>query len=355
MKQAIQQRALELGFDNCRITTATPPDHSAEFQQWLAEKRHGEMAWIERNAAKRVNPQIVLAGAKSVIALAVNYGENVRESDNALANHKSKIENRKFGVVARYARFKDYHDVIAERLKLLAEFVNGLGGSNTRSLWYVDTGPLLERDLAQRAGLGFIGKHTNLISRSLGNWFLLAEIVTTLELEPDVSEKNRCGSCTRCITACPTNAITAPFQLDARRCISYLTIELKGSIPVALRPAIGNRIFGCDDCLAVCPWNRFAREGGLMKERARADLDAPHLLELLALDDAGFKKRFAGTPILRTKRRGLLRNVCVALGNVGDGTALPALKKASEDFEPLIAEHARWAIEQISSRTEKQS
>jgi epoxyqueuosine reductase len=353
MKQAIQQRALELGFDDCRITTARPPDHRAEFLQWLAEKRHGEMAWIERNAAKRVNPQIVLAGAKSVITLAVNHGKDVRESDNAPANHKSQIINRKFGVVARYARFEDYHEVIAERLKLLADFVNGLGGSGTRSLWYVDTGPLLERDLAQRAGLGFIGKHTNLISRSLGNWFLLAEIVTTLELEPDTPGKNRCGSCTRCLTACPTNAITAPFQLDARRCISYLTIELKGPIPVALRPAMGNRIFGCDDCLAVCPWNRFAREGGMMKQHARTDLDAPDLLELLALDDAGFKKRFAGTPILRTKRRGLLRNVCVALGNVGDETALPALKKAADDFEPLIAEHARWAIEQIPERSEK--
>jgi epoxyqueuosine reductase len=355
MKHSVHQRALELGFDDCRVTTATPPDHSAEFQQWLVEKRHGEMSYLERNAAKRVNPQLVLAGAKSVITLAVSYEHDICESDNASANHQSQIINHKFGAVARYARFKDYHEVIAERLKLLAEFVNGLGGSNTRSLWYVDTGPLLERDLAQRAGLGFIGKHTNLISRSLGNWFLLAEIITTLELEPDTSEKNRCGSCTCCITACPTNAITAPFQLDARLCISYLTIELKGSIPVEFRSAIGNRIYGCDDCLAVCPWNRFAREGGMMKEHARANLDAPDLLKLLALDDDGFKKRFAGTPILRTKRRGLLRNVCVALGNVGDENALPALKKAAGDVEPLIAEHARWAIEQISARAEKQT
>jgi epoxyqueuosine reductase len=353
MKHSVRQRALELGFDDCRVTTATPPDHSAEFQQWLVESRQGEMGYLERNAHKRVNPQLVLAGAKSVITFAVSYENDICESDNAPANHKSQIINHKFGAVARYARFKDYHDVIAERLKLLTEYVNGLGGSNTRSLWYVDTGPLLERDLAQRAGLGFIGKHTNLISRSLGNWFFLAEIITTLELEPDASEKNRCGSCTRCISACPTDAITAPFQLDARRCISYLTIELKGSIPVELRPAIGNRIYGCDDCLAVCPWNRFAREGAMMKEHTRADLDAPDLLELLGLDDDGFKKRFAGTPIFRTKRRGLLRNVCVALGNVGDENALPALKKTAEDVEPLIAEHARWAIEQISARTEK--
>jgi len=212
---------------------------------------------------------------------------------------------------------------------------------------------LLERDLAQRAGLGFIGKHTNLISRKLGNWIFLAEILTTLELEPDAPETNRCGSCTRCIAACPTAAITAPFQLDARRCISYLTIELKGPIPAEFRAAIGNRIYGCDDCLAVCPWNRFAQEGRLMSAHARRDLATPDLLELLALEEAGFKKRFAGTPMLRTKRRGLLRNVCVALGNIGDPSALAALERAAKDTEPLIAEHAGWAIEQINVQGKK--
>jgi epoxyqueuosine reductase len=210
---------------------------------------------------------------------------------------------------------------------------------------------LLERDLAQRAGLGFVCKHTNLISRTLGNWIFLSEIITTLEIAPDVSEKNRCGSCTRCITACPTEAITAPFQLDARRCISYLTIELKGSIPIEFRRAIGNRIYGCDDCLAACPWNRFAQEGKMMREHARPNLAAPDLIELLSLDDDAFKQRFQGTPMLRTKRRGLLRNVCVALGNVGDTSALPALKRATQDSEPLIAEHAQWAIEEIEKRT----
>jgi epoxyqueuosine reductase len=251
--------------------------------------------------------------------------------------------------IARYARFDDYHDILGERLKQLTAFVNQLGGADTRSLWYVDTGPLLERDFAQRAGLGFIGKHTNLISRRFGNWILLGDIITTLKLEPDAPEKNHCGNCARCLEACPTRAITAPFQLDARRCISYLTIELKDSIPVELRPAIGNRIFGCDDCLAVCPWNRFAREGKWMKEHVRPDLAAPDLVKLLQLDEAGFKSRFAGTPILRTKRRGLLRNVCVALSNTGDTSALPALQKAAKDSEPLIAEHARWAMERIQA------
>ncbi|HAO77394.1 MAG TPA: tRNA epoxyqueuosine(34) reductase QueG [Verrucomicrobia subdivision 3 bacterium] len=338
MKNAIRQRAQELGFDDCRFTTAAPPASAEKFQYWLAQKQNGEMLWLERNAEKRVEPQQVLAGAKSVIVLTVSY-EN--------SNSKLKTKNSKLGVVARYARFEDYHDVLGGRLKALTQFVNELGGAETRSLWYVDTGPVLERDLAQRAGTGFVGKHTNLISRKLGNWIFLAEILTTLELEPDAPEKNHCGSCTRCLTACPTNAITAPFQLDARKCISYLTIELKGSIPVELRPAIGNRIYGCDDCLAACPWNRFAREGNLMKPHARQDLAAPDLIELLQLDDAGFKSRFAGTPMLRTKRRGVLRNVCVALGNVGDETALPFLEKAARDQEPLIAEHAHWAMGQI--------
>ena len=341
MKAAIRQRALELGFDDCRCTTAAAPASADQFQNWLAENKNGEMAWLARNAPKRVDPQKVLSGAKSVIAMAASYQTE---------NQKSEIRNQKSGVVARYAQFDDYHDVLAEKLKALTQFVDELGGAETKSLWYVDTGPLLERDLAQRAGLGFIGKHTNLISRRLGNWIFLSEIITTLELEPDAPEKNHCGSCTRCLAACPTNAITAPFQLDARRCISYLTIELKGAIPVELRPAIGNRIYGCDDCLAACPWNRFAKEGSLMKAYAKSDLNSPDLIELLQLDDAGFKARFAGSPILRTKRRGLLRNVCVALGNTGDASALPALERVTHDGEPLIAEHARWAMQQIGHR-----
>ena len=338
MKEQIRQRARELGFDICRFTTAAAPAGASQFQNWLAKKRHGEMAWLERTAAKRTDPQKVLCGAKSIICLAASH---------ALKTPSSELLAPNSGLVARYARFADYHDVLDGQLKKLTAFVNQLGGAETRSLWYADTGPILERDLAQRAGLGFIGKHTNVISRRFGNWILLCEIITTLDLEPDAPETNHCGKCVRCLAACPTNAITAPFQLDARRCISYLTIELKGPIPAELRPAIGNRIFGCDDCLAVCPWNRFAREGQMMKAHARPDLAAPDLIELLQLDDAGFKSLFAGTPILRTKRRGLLRNVCVALGNVGGKSALPAVQKAAGDPEPLIAEHARWAMERI--------
>jgi epoxyqueuosine reductase len=354
MKEAVRQRASELGFDDCHFTTASPPDHAVEFQNWLAQNQHGEMNYLQRNAHKRVNPQEVLPGARSIIALATSYylEEFKMTKDEWNKRDTSSIRPSSFVLptIARYARFKDYHDVLADRLKQLTDTLNTLVGEGTRSLWYVDTGPLLERDLAQRAGLGFVGKHTNLISRQFGNWIFISEIITTAELEPDAPEKNRCGSCSRCISACPTAAIVAPFQLDARRCISYLTIELKGSIPLEFRAAIGNRIYGCDDCLAVCPWNKFAREGKMMKEHARPDLAAPDLLELLALDDAGFKSRFAGTPILRTKRRGLLRNVCVALGNIGDANALPPLRKAAEDSEPLIAEHALWAIRQIEAR-----
>ena len=349
MKEAIRQRALELGFDACGFTSAAPPESTGHFRRWLASQRQGEMSWMERTQGRRVDPQQVLAGARTIVCLAASYHQTWRSGFPE--GESGRMESRpSAGVIARYARFADYHDVLGRRLKELSDFINASGGEKTRSLWYVDTGPLLERDLAQRAGIGFIGKHTNLIGRRLGNWFFLAEVLTTLELPSDAAEQNLCGTCTRCITACPTHAIPAPFELDARRCISYLTIELRGSIPVEWRAAIGNRVFGCDDCLAVCPWNRFAREGSLMGEHARADLDEPNLIDLLSLDEAGFKSRFAGTPIKRTKRRGFLRNVCVALGNVGTAEALPALRQAANDPEPLISEHARWAITQIEQR-----
>jgi epoxyqueuosine reductase len=346
VKETIRQRAKQLGFDICRFTDAKAPDHAREFEQWLTEGRHGAMGYLARNAQKRVDPQLVLERAKTIVVVAASY---FPEQTSNIELRPSNAEPAR-GQVARYAQYADYHDVLAEKLKVLTEFLNEVGGTEAKSLWYVDTGPLLERDLAQRAGVGFVGKHTNVISRELGNWFFLAEIITTVELEPDEPERNRCGTCERCLHACPTNAITAPFQLDARLCISYLTIELKDAIPLELRPLIGDRIYGCDDCLAVCPWNRFAKSGALMSAHRREDLHQPDLIELLSLDDGGFKKRFAGTPILRTKRRGLLRNVCVALGNVGDESALPALEKAAVDVEPLIAEHARWAIDQIQKR-----
>jgi len=348
LKQAIQNRARELGFDDCRVTAAAPPERAGKLREWLGAGQHGDMAWLERNAEKRANPQLVLDGARSIVTLAVAYSADRPQPIHDPLPRCDAGQPR--GVVARYARFADYHDVMRRKLTALAQFMDELGGPGTRSLWYVDTGPLLERELAERAGLGFVGKHTNLISRTLGNWIFLAEIITTLPLEPDAPERNRCGSCMRCLAACPTGAITAPFTVDARLCISYLTIELKGSIPLHLRPLIGNRIYGCDDCLAVCPWNKFGRAGQMMAAHARGDLEWPALVELLDLDDAAFKKRFAGTPMLRTKRRGILRNVCVALGNTADRRALPALQRALHDPEPLVREHAEWAIAQIEPR-----
>ena len=368
LKAALVQKAIELGFDACRVTTAEPPASAPDFERALAEGRHAEMAWLAKAPEKRADLGRVLPGIRSVVTLAVSYHRGPVSGPRAEAHDPGSGFGAQYesdpghgstadpdtgprGIVARYAQHPDYHDLLKPPLQALTEFLDAAAAVSQRSLWYVDTGPILERDLAQRAGIGFVGKHTNLISRSLGNWFLLAEILTTAELEPDAPEHNRCGSCTRCLSACPTGALPAPFTLDARRCISYLTIEHRGSIPEDLRPAIGDRIFGCDDCLAACPWNRFAREGSILRAHHRADLARPDLVEWLELDDAAFKSRFAGTPLLRTKRRGLLRNVCVALGNVGDARALPALRRAALDPEPLIAEHAAWAIGRIESRS----
>jgi epoxyqueuosine reductase len=346
LKAALVRRATELGFDACRVTTAEPPASAPDFERALAEGRHAEMAWLAKAPEKRADLSRVLPGTRSVVTVAISYHRDPHHDPSAQTAAPGSATR---GIVARYAQHPDYHDLLKEPLRALTEFLDTEARVTQRSLWYVDTGPILERDLAQRAGIGFVGKHTNLISRSLGNWFLLAEILTTAELEPDAPEHNRCGSCTRCMSACPTGALPAPFTLDARRCISYLTIEHRGSIPEDLRPAIGTRIFGCDDCLAACPWNRFARAGALLREHHRADLAQPDLLELLSLDEAAFKSRFAGTSLLRTKRRGLLRNVCIALGNVGDRRAIPALTRATQDPEPLIAEHAAWALGRIGS------
>jgi len=340
LAEAVRKRALALGFDACGITTATPPGSGEAFRNALAAGRHGTMDWLGRNVERRLNPRQVLPGAQSIVLVAASYAAGDAPPEAKPGR----------GTVARYARHSDYHEVLAAGLRTFSEFLDDLGGVGTRSLWYVDTGPVLERDLAQRAGLGFIGKHTNLIRRDLGNWLLIGEVLTTLALDPDPPEPNRCGTCSRCLDACPTGALPAPFTLDARRCISYLTIELKGPIPEPLRPLIGDRIFGCDDCLAVCPWNRFAREGALMRAHRRQDLEDPDLEEWLQLDEAAFRSRFRGTPLFRTKRRGVLRNVCVALGNVGGAGALPALRIAAQDAEPLVAEHALWAIREIERR-----
>lgn len=339
LKTALQQTARQLGFDLCHVTNATHPDPQQHLRAWLQAGFHGEMHWMQRTLPRRENLHAVLPAIRSIVCLAAAYPASSPPLPPGT------------GFVARYARGQDYHEIMGQKLADLAAYLDHAAGPGTRSLWYVDTGPILERALAQHAGLGFIGKHSQLINRQHGNWLLLGEILTTAALPPDAPEKNRCGTCTRCLAACPTRAIVAPFTVDARRCISYLTIELKGSIPEEFRPLLGARIFGCDDCLEVCPWNRWARAASpLFQPWSRTDLQTPNLLELLQLDEAGFRLRFHGTPLQRCRRRGLLRNVCVALGNVAGPEALPALEKAAHDPEPLIAEHARWALRQVTRR-----
>ena len=298
------------------------------------------MDWIERTVEKRCDPQKVLPGVRSVVALAMNYWQGDEE-------RRPDADTTSSGRIARYAWGADYHGVVEAKLRELDAFLAAAGG---RQKFYVDTGPVLERDFAAEAGIGWHGKSTMLLNRELGTWFFLAEIFTTLELPPDPQQVARCGSCTRCIDACPTGAITTPHQLDARRCISYLTIELKGSIPLEFRPLIGDRIYGCDDCLDACPWNRFAKVARESAFAASPAVARMHLRDFLALDDGQFREMFRSSPIRRTKRRGLLRNVCVALGNVGTQADLPALAVAARDYEPLIVEHALWAIDQIQSR-----
>jgi epoxyqueuosine reductase len=336
MKDALVAFAKTLGFDLCRVARCETPPHAGEFAQWLGEGRAGEMEWLARNRDRRTDPQLVLPGARSVVVLAMNYFQT--------GNRKPDT-----GKIARYALGDDYHEIIEKKLRALDEFLRGHGGIQK---CYVDTGPVLERDFAALAGIGWHGKSTMLISRELGTWFFLAEIFTTLELPADTAQADHCGRCTRCIDACPTGAITAPHQLDARRCISYLTIELKGSIPLELRPLIGDRIYGCDDCLTACPWNRFARESSETAFAMREKVADMSLADFLKLSDEEFRTLFRKSPIKRIKRRGFLRNVCVALGNTGTRADLPALEKAALDPEPLVAEHARWAVQRICQRHE---
>ena len=346
--------ARELGFDLCCFARVDAPGHALEFREWLDRGQGGEMNYLARNAEKRCDPRQVLPKAKTVIVLALNYfqGPNA-ETVEATALPSKPLSagdtavTGATGRIARYAWGEDYHQLIQKKLTALDAFLQEHGGTQK---CYVDSGPILERDHAAAAGVGWHGKSTMLLNRQLGTWFFLAEILTTLELAPDPPQKNYCGRCTRCIDACPTGAITAPHLVDARLCISYLTIELKGPIPVELRPLIGDRIYGCDDCLDACPWNRFAKVSHQTAFAMRPEVAAMKLRDYLSLDEEEFHQLFHNSPIKRTKRRGLLRNVCVALGNVGTKDDLPALKKAAADIEPLIAEHAQWAIGRIRER-----
>lgn len=326
--------AEKIGFDDCRIASATIAPNANRFYQWLEEGTAGDMKWLERNPHRRVDPREVLPGAQSVISLALNY----------YAGKHPKTDYK----LASYAWNADYHYLIEEMLADLNQSMIEMGGVQR---YYVDTGPVLERDFASLSGLGWNGKSTVQIHRKLGTWFFLAEIITTLNLTPDQSQRDHCGKCTACIQACPTQAITAPRKMDARRCISYLTIEHLGSIPEKLRPLIGDRLYGCDDCLSVCPWNKFAHLSKQTKLHARSEIFRYSLLDFLEFDEKKFRHVFAKSPIKRIKLNRFLRNVCVVLGNTGKKDALPALEKVKNAHDALVNEHATWAIQQIQSRT----
>lgn len=334
VEQKIKAYAEELGFEACGIAPATVSARHEYVTQWLADGKAGEMVWLAKNAVKRLNPQEVLPGAKSMIVVALNY--------------YSEEERRQPGRIARYARGGDYHKLMEPRLKQLSSFVQTNAGGEVK--WYSDTGPVLEREVAARAGVGWQGKSTMLISKKLGTWFFLGEVLATASLQGDTSLRDHCGSCTRCIRSCPTQAITAPYQLDARRCIAYLTIEHRGAIPQEFREAIGDRIFGCDECLDACPWNRFAQTTREEKLKPDPSFSLFTLQELLQLTEEEFKHHFQHSPIKRLKLRGLIRNVCVALGNVGNFQDIALLNQKISEKDELISEHANWAVAQIQRR-----
>jgi epoxyqueuosine reductase len=341
LKQRIAAEAEALGFDAVRFTSADAVEGAgASLDAFLAEGRHGDMGWLATTSQRRKAPRALWPEAKSVILLGLNYGHAA--DPLAILNEKSR------GAISIYAQGDDYHEVLKAKLKPLAARVQDLTQSEVKI--FVDTAPVMEKPLAARAGLGWQGKHTNLVSRELGSWLFVGSIFTTAEIAPDAPEEDHCGACRRCLDICPTQAFTAPYQIDARACISYLTIEHKGHIAPRFRAAMGNRIFGCDDCLAVCPWNKFAQAAREAKLSVKAGSDNPPLAELLALDDATFRARFRGTPIKRTGRDRFLRNVLIAAGNSGDAALVPLVEARLHDDSPLVRAMAVWALARLAPR-----
>lgn len=340
LRTAIEAEARRLGFERVGFAPATPPARGEALDRWLAAGHAGTMTWLNRSAAKRKDPRLVLPGAQTVISVGQSYFTGRLPA--ALRNDPAR------GLLASYAWGQDYHKVLLAKLEALARFVHDLAPGHAGKC-YTDTGPLLERDFGERAGLGFIGKNTLLIAPQLGSTFFLGEILTTWELPFSVSPRMpSCGSCTRCLDVCPTHALPVPYVLASPRCISYLTIELKGAIPRELRPLLGNHVFGCDDCQDCCPWNeRFSTETQEAAYRARLERQAPPLTDLAALTKAEFRERFAQSPVLRPGWVGLLRNVAVALGNWGTAEALASLKPLLRHGAPLVRQHAAWAVGQI--------
>jgi epoxyqueuosine reductase len=340
LKDSIRAKALELGFDVVGFAAATAdPQWGEALHAWLADGRHGDMAWMEEKAARRTSPAALWDGVRSVVVLGTNYGP--AGDPLALLDHAER------GNVSVYARNKDYHDLVKKRLKALARWMVATHGGDLKV--FVDTAPVMEKPLAERGGLGWQGRHTNLVSRRWGSWLFLSEVFTTLDLPPDPPETDHCGTCRACVAACPTGAIGEDGRIDARRCISYLTIEHKDHIAEDLRSLMGNRIYGCDDCLAACPWNKFASATAEPDFLPRAELTAPRLADLAALDDESFRAVFAGSPLKRIGRDRLVRNVLIAIGNSGRHELLPAVERVLGDASPLVRAMAVWALGRLNA------
>jgi epoxyqueuosine reductase len=341
IKTKLQQAARQHGFDVIGITRPDSiPQARQYFERFIAEGQHGDMGWLADTSERRTDPQVLWPEARSVIMLGMNYGP--ADDPLRILQHKDR------GAISVYAQGDDYHDVIKSRLKTIARWLIGEAGGDVKV--FVDTAAVMEKPLAAAAGLGWQGKHTNLVSRQHGSWLFLGAIFTTLELEADAAEIDHCGSCQACLDVCPTNAFPAPYRLDARRCISYLTIEHKGPIPRELRRQMGNRIYGCDDCLAVCPWNKFAQAGREAKLSAREALRAPALPALVRLDDAAFRALFAKSPVKRIGRDRFVRNVLIAIGNSADTTLAREAERLLDDASPLVRGAAVWALGRLDAK-----
>ena len=340
IKEELLERAASEGFAAAGTTTPKSVPFLAErLDTFIGLNRHGEMNWLGERREWRGDPSALWPKAKSILMLADLY--------DGPSDLWSALEDQEHGVISAYALGRDYHDVVKKRLKRLGRWLVARSGAEIKV--FVDTAPVMEKPLAAAAGLGWQGKHTNLVSRELGNWFFLGAIFTSLPLPADQSEADHCGSCRACLDVCPTNAFPAPYQLDARKCISYLTIEHKGPVAPALRKGLGNRIYGCDDCLAVCPWNKFAKAAHEIKYAPLPQAEKADLSKLAALDDAGFRSLFSGSPIKRIGRNRMVRNVAYAIGNSGNRDLLPSVERLSNDADPVVAEAAQWAIEQLQN------
>jgi len=345
IKDAIRAKALALRFDAVGFAGTDIGESGRRLRQFLDAGLHGDMGWLAAKAERRADPKALWPEARSVVVLGLSYGPAIDPLE--------PLSHRERGTVSVYAQGRDYHDVVKGRLKQLAGWLQANHGGAVKV--FVDTAPVMEKPLAARAGVGWQGKHTNLVSRQHGSWLFLGEIFTTLDLPPDAPEKDHCGSCRACLDVCPTRAFPAPYRLDARRCISYLTIEHKGPIPREFRAALGNRIYGCDDCLAVCPWNKFAARTAEYAFQPRAELTAPRLADLARLDDASFRTLFAGSPIKRTGRARFVRNVLIALGNSGDVSVVPIVERLLDDESPLVRGAAIWALSRLAEPAQFES